>query len=163
METISVRAGDRSSDPSGVSTEDWITHEALGKEASRIAAIPGVRQALLAYQREVAAGGAVLDGRDIGTCIYPEADIKIFVTATPEARAMRRYKELQNAGFQGIYEQVLASVLARDAQDMQRDVAPLRPAPGALYLDSTALTPAAMQAWAVAEIERILRGSMAPP
>ncbi len=110
---------------------------AAGQAASRVAAIPDVRAALVDFQRQFARreGGAVLDGRDIGTVICPEAEVKLFVTASPEVRAHRRWLEVggDEAG-------VLAEVKQRDARDMGRADAPLRPAEDALLLDTTDLT-----------------------
>ena len=109
--------------------------------ASVVAAIPGVRTALLDFQRNFArrGPGAVLDGRDIGTVVCPDADAKIFLTATVEARALRRFKELQAAGGPAIYERVLQDMMLRDARDRERRTAPLQRAPDAFELDTTAL------------------------
>lgn len=114
---------------------------AAGEAASVVAKIPEVRLALLAYQRDFARQqpGAVLDGRDIGTVICPEADIKIFVTATPEERARRRFVELQERGIPVRYEQVLSDIRLRDERDQGRATAPLKPAADALLLDTTEL------------------------
>ncbi|WP_041922015.1 (d)CMP kinase [Hyphomicrobium denitrificans] len=113
-----------------------------GDKASIIAKIPAVRAALLDYQRNFAkssAEGAVLDGRDIGTVVCPEADIKIFVTASDEARAQRRYLEHQGRGENVAYEVVLEDLRRRDARDRDRSVAPLEAAGDALHLDTTTL------------------------
>jgi cytidylate kinase len=108
--------------------------------ASRVAAFAEVRAALLAFQRAFgAARGAVLDGRDIGTVIFPEASVKLFVTASADERGMRRWRELQERGVAADLATVTAGVLARDAQDSARATAPLRPAPDALLLDTTGL------------------------
>jgi cytidylate kinase len=111
---------------------------AAGEAASRVAVIPEVRAALVAFQREFARrdGGAVLDGRDIGTVICPDADVKIFVTASAECRALRRWKETG----EGSYDAVLEQVRIRDARDMDRADAPLRPAEDAVLLDTTHLS-----------------------
>lgn len=117
--------------------------------ASRVAAIPEVRAALLAFQRRFArlGDGAVLDGRDIGTVVCPEAEVKLFVTARPEIRARRRHAELVEAGDETTYEAVLADVRARDARDMERADAPLRPAADAVVIDTSDLAvEAAVQA-----------------
>jgi cytidylate kinase len=104
-----------------------------------------VRQVLLAFQRDLAANppagkqGAILDGRDIGTVVCPEADVKIFVTASAEARAERRLKELQGRGIEAIYANVLQDMKERDARDQARAVAPLVPAEDAHILDTTDL------------------------
>ena len=110
---------------------------AAGQAASRVAAIPQVRAALTAFQRHFArsAGGAVLDGRDIGTVICPMAEVKLYVTSSAEVRAERRWRELG-----GDLGQVLAEVRERDARDMGRADAPLRPADDAIVIDTTDLT-----------------------
>ena len=110
---------------------------AAGQAASRVAAIPQVRAALTAFQRHFArsAGGAVLDGRDIGTVICPMAEVKLYVTSSAEVRAERRWRELG-----GDLGQVLAEVSERDARDMGREDAPLRPADDAIVIDTTDLT-----------------------
>jgi CMP/dCMP kinase len=109
--------------------------------ASLVAAIPAVRQALLGFQRDFAhrPGGAVLDGRDIGTVVCPDADAKLFLTAAPEARAMRRSRELQGDGDGSIYQRVLADMKARDARDSVRQAAPLVAAADATVIDTSTL------------------------
>jgi CMP/dCMP kinase len=113
----------------------------LGEAASLVARHSEVRGALLAYQRAVAGAkqGAVLDGRDIGTVICPEAEVKLFVTATPEERARRRYLELTEAGMAISEADVLADIRRRDERDAGRAAAPLRRAPDAHLLDTTNL------------------------
>jgi cytidylate kinase len=113
----------------------------LGEAASIVASHPAVRDALLAYQRAFARRkpGAVLDGRDIGTVICPEADVKLFVTATPEERARRRYRELREAGNDISKADVLADIRRRDERDKGRAAAPLRQAEDAHLLDTTNL------------------------
>ena len=129
---------DRLSDPALRTPE-------TGEAASRVAAFPPVRAALLEFQRRLArkppAGrrGAVLDGRDIGTVVCPDATVKIFVTATPDERARRRFAELQAAGADVIYPAVLSELEARDGRDSSRAVAPLKPADDAAILDTSAL------------------------
>jgi CMP/dCMP kinase len=115
--------------------------EPVSKIASSISAYPGVRSALLERQQDFAAqpGGAVLDGRDIGTVIAPRAQVKLFVTATPEVRAERRMRELERRGMQASYEDVLADIHARDERDSNRAAAPLRQAADALRLDTSEL------------------------
>ncbi len=123
---------------------------AAGQAASKVAAIPAVRAALVEFQRRFARrnGGAVLDGRDIGTVICPDAAVKLYVTASPETRAHRRWLELG-----GDAAQVLAEVRERDARDMGRADAPLRPAEDAVVLDTTDMTIDTAVARAVAVIE----------
>jgi len=113
----------------------------VGEAASVVSAIAEVRQALLAFQRDFAAKppGAVLDGRDIGTVICPDADVKIYVTATPEVRARRRAAEYRGQGRDIEDSTVLADILKRDERDMHRAAAPLKQAPDAHLLDTTAL------------------------
>ncbi len=108
--------------------------------ASRVAAIAGVRAALLDFQRRFGqAHGAVLDGRDIGTVVFPEAPVKLFVTASAEERARRRHAEMAARGAAPPLTEVAAEMAARDARDSARDVAPLRPAADAVTLDTSAL------------------------
>jgi cytidylate kinase len=130
----------RSLEPSALANPDLRGREA-GELASRVAVHPEVRAALAAFQRAFAAGpdGAVLDGRDIGTVICPNADVKIFVTASPEVRARRRTEELAAKGRDVDYERILAEVKERDARDMGRAASPLRPAADAHLLDTSDL------------------------
>ena len=115
--------------------------EATGAIASRISAYPLVREALVERQRSFATqpGGAVLDGRDIGTVIAPDADAKLFVTASPEVRARRRLEELRRIGLSVHYEDVLLDIQARDARDSARSAAPLQKAADAALLDTSEL------------------------
>ena len=115
---------------------------AAGEAASRVAVHPRVRNALLEFQRTFARqeGGAVLDGRDIGTVIIPDAQAKLFVTATPEVRARRRWNQLKGQGEAVAYEDVLADIRRRDARDGGRDAAPMKPAPDAALLDTSEMT-----------------------
>ena len=115
--------------------------EPVSKVASAVSAYPAVREALLERQQAFArqAGGAVLDGRDIGTVIAPHADVKLYVTASPEVRAERRLKELHERGMHAPYEDVLADIRARDQRDSTREVAPLRQASDAVLLDTSEL------------------------
>jgi cytidylate kinase len=120
--------------------------EAAAKAASLVAALPAVRAALLDFQRNFArrppgGRGAVLDGRDVGTVICPDAEVKLFVTASLEARARRRLNELQQKGQAAIWEAVLQDMRDRDARDSKRNVAPLKPAADAVVIDTTELSP----------------------
>jgi cytidylate kinase len=132
--------------------------EAVSQGASVVAALPAVRRALLAFQRHFAhappdgARGAVLDGRDIGTVVCPDADAKLFVTASLEARARRRHKELLARGTRSIYARVLRDMRERDARDSSRAAAPLVPAPDAVIIDTTDLDADAVFARALAAI-----------
>jgi len=132
---------------------DDLRSMAAGQTASRVAAIPEVRAALLVFQRRFARaeGGAVLDGRDIGTVICPEAEVKLFVTASPEIRAHRRWLEVG-----GHAAQVLAEVIERDDRDMNRADAPLRPAQDAVILDTSTLSADQATALAIAAVSRAL-------
>lgn len=121
--------------------EDALKVHAVGEAASMVSSIPQVRAALLSLQKNFAGqpGGAVLDGRDIGTVIAPDATVKIFVVASPEVRANRRFKELQGRGEPVAEADVLADILKRDARDRGRTAAPLVAAADAHHLDTTAL------------------------
>jgi CMP/dCMP kinase len=129
----------------GLLSDPRLLGEAVARAASVVAAIPAVRSALLAFQRDFAARpppparGAVLDGRDIGTAVCPGAEVKLFVTATPEARAERRLRELRERGATAIYGDVLQDMKERDARDSLRRVAPLAAAPDAVIIDTTGL------------------------
>jgi cytidylate kinase len=127
-----------------------------GQAGSRVAAIPEVRTNLLNFQKKFAyqASGAVLDGRDIGTVICPDAAIKLFVTASPEARAERRYQELREGGADTIKPRVLAEMAERDRRDSERAAAPLKAAPDAYLLDTSDMDADAAFAAALAFIER---------
>ena len=117
---------------------DTIRAEAVGEGASRVAALPAVRAALLARQRAYAREpGLVADGRDMGTVVFPQAVAKVFLTASAEARAERRYKQLIEKGMSASLPALVADMQARDARDSERAVAPLKPAPDALLLDTT--------------------------
>jgi cytidylate kinase len=137
--------------------------EAAGRAASIVSAHPAVRAALLDRQRAFAAqpGGAVLDGRDIGTVIAPEARPKLFVTAKPGIRAQRRYDELVRMGLTVTYANVLADIEARDARDSGRGVAPLRHAEDAVLLDTSDLDVAGAVAHAVAIVKGTIRPDVA--
>jgi cytidylate kinase len=117
-----------------------IRSEECGAQASRIAVLPGVRTALVGLQRSFARPpGLVADGRDMGTVIFPEAELKVFLTASAEVRAVRRYKQLKEKGFDVNLRDLSEEVAARDRRDAERAVAPLRPAPDACVIDSTEL------------------------
>jgi cytidylate kinase len=135
--------------------EDWLRGAQMGEAASVVAAMPDVRAALLKAQRDFAArpGGAVLDGRDIGTVVCPHAHVKIFVTASPAARAQRRALELMRRGEKMDYAVVLADIARRDARDRDRADAPMRAAADAVELDTTTLDIEASLARAIAITE----------
>ncbi|HED39303.1 MAG TPA: (d)CMP kinase [Chromatiales bacterium] len=115
-----------------------IRSEACGNAASKVAALPAVREALLARQRDFRVmPGLVADGRDMGSVVFPDAALKIFLDASPEERAQRRYKQLKEKGMSANLCDLLEEIKARDARDRNRSVAPLVPAPGAILIDST--------------------------
>lgn len=120
---------------------DAIRQEEVGNMASRIAGYPDLRQALLERQRAFrVAPGLVADGRDMGTVVFPDAPLKVFLVAAPEARAQRRYKQLIDKGISANIDDLLQDLRARDARDTQRAIAPLKPAEDARVLDSSFLT-----------------------
>ena len=132
----------RASHELGIDPDDpELRSETVSQIASAISVYPSVRAALLERQQEFAGqpGGAVLDGRDIGTVIAPQADVKLFVTASPEVRANRRLQELEARGMTAGYQDVLIDIKARDERDSSREVAPLRQASDALLLDTSDL------------------------
>ena len=132
--------------------------EPVSRIASAVSAYAAVRAALLERQQDFAgqASGAVLDGRDIGTVIAPDADVKLFVTAAPETRAKRRMGELLARGMPSHYDDVLADIRARDERDSHREVAPLKPAADAIILDTTDLDVDAAVAEAIRLVEERL-------
>ena len=133
-------AAARALDPAGLDDPD-LRKPGAGEAASIVARILQVRAALLEFQRSFAqlSPGAVLDGRDIGTAVCPDADVKIYVTATPEVRAERRFLEMQGRGEAATYEGVLADIRRRDQRDASRDTAPMRSADDAFLLDTSNL------------------------
>ena len=139
--------------------DEELRSEPVSRIASSISAYPSVRTALLERQQEFAAqpGGAVLDGRDIGTVIAPAADAKLFVTASPEVRAQRRVRELLERGMPAHYEDVLLDIRTRDERDSHRSIAPLRQAEDAILLDTSDLTADDAVAEAIRQIEQRLK------
>lgn len=125
----------------GTDVGDSIRTPEVSMAASAVSAIPAVREFLLQLQKDMAArGSVVMDGRDIGTVIMPDADAKLFLVASPAARAKRRYLELQAKGVSCDFEQILADTNARDQADRQRNIAPAVPAEDALFLDNSEYT-----------------------
>lgn len=141
--------------PDALLTDPYLRSEETGGLASRVSIHPSVRQALFERQRAFATqpGGAVLDGRDIGTVIAPDADVKLFVTANTNARAERRWKEMAGRGIKVSLADIEADILRRDARDMGRADAPLRPADDAVILDTTEMTREQALAAAIAVVE----------
>ncbi len=135
----------------GQDVSDAIRDESVGNAASRIAALPGLRRALLALQRSFRRPpGLVADGRDMGTVVFPDAQLKVFLTASAESRAERRHKQLIEKGFSATLPDLLRDLRQRDERDANRAVAPLQPAEDAVVIDSTHLD-------IDATVERVLR------
>ena len=124
----------------GQDRADEIRTPEMSAAASQVSASPGVRRALLDMQRDLGReGGVVLEGRDIGTVVFPDAEVKLFLTASAEERARRRVLDLRNRGAEADYDEMLAKIRSRDEADSTRAIAPLRPAEDAVILDSTSL------------------------
>jgi cytidylate kinase len=122
----------------GEDVSEKIRRPEISMAASDASAIPAVRAFLLGLQKDIAASNnVVMDGRDIGTVVLPDAQLKIFLTASPQDRARRRYDELITKGMQADYERVLADIISRDGQDSGREIAPLKPAADAVIVDTT--------------------------
>jgi CMP/dCMP kinase len=125
----------------GVDREAELRTPELSMGASDVSKHPEVRRALLGIQRRLGAdGGVVLEGRDIGTVVFPNAEVKVFLTASPETRATRRVEDLEARGIDADFETTLREVRARDAQDEGREVAPLKPAPDSVVVDTTGMS-----------------------
>ena len=132
----------------GEDVEREIRSLEVSNHVSPIAALPFVRTALVAQQQRMGEdGGIVMDGRDIGTTVFPNAELKIFVTASAEVRAQRRYDELKQKGMEADYDDILKNVQERDYIDSHRDVSPLRQADDALLLDNSAMTIEEQKQW----------------
>ena len=141
----------------GAPVGEALRTEATGNAASRVAALPAVREALLARQRAFArAPGLVADGRDMGTVVFPTAPAKVFLTASAEARAERRYNQLKEKGFDPNMAELVGEIRTRDERDANRAVAPLRPAADALILDSTGLSIEAVLGQALAFVRELI-------
>ena len=149
-------------DLAGLDRDVLSAHE-YGEAASKVAVMPAVRRALVDKQREFAArpGGAILDGRDIGTVVLPDATVKLFVTASPEVRAGRRHEEAAGKGQDSDYAQVLADLRRRDERDMNRADSPLRPAPDAHLIETTSMDIDDAFRAAIAIVERARAGGTA--
>lgn len=138
----------------GENVERQIRGMEVSSHVSPVAALPAVREALTRQQQRMGQQkGIVMDGRDIGTVVFPEAELKVFVTAAPEVRARRRYEELLAKGQPAAYEEILRNVQERDYIDSHRPVAPLRQAPDALVLDNSALTLEEQRQWLIDRFE----------
>jgi len=131
----------------GEDVSEKIREEATGNMASKVAAVPGVRAALLEKQRSMAdSTGLIADGRDMGTVVFPQAPLKIYLTASAEERAERRYKQLKDKGIDVNIRDLVADLTARDERDSNRKVAPLKPAEDAVIIDTTDLSVAEVEA-----------------
>lgn len=140
----------------GVSVEREIRTMEVSSHVSPIAALPFVREAMVAQQREMGKQkGIVMDGRDIGTTVFPHAELKVFVTASAEIRAQRRFKELQEKGMDANYEAILKNVQERDYIDSHREVSPLCQAEDAILLDNSNMSISNQQQWLLEQVQRI--------
>ena len=136
--------------------ENKIRTMEVSSHVSSIAAIPFVREALVAQQQKMGKDkGIVMDGRDIGTVVFPNAELKIFVTASPEVRAQRRYDELMEKGMEADYNEILENVKRRDYIDSHRDVSPLRKADDAIELDNSNISIEEQKHWLIHQYERV--------
>lgn len=130
----------------------------VSNHVSKIAAIPFVREAMVEQQRRMGAEkGIVMDGRDIGTTVFPDAELKIFVTASAQVRAQRRYDELQQKGMPADFDDILKNVEERDYMDSHREVSPLRQAEDAILLDNSDMTISEQNEWLIQQVEKALQ------
>ena len=142
----------------GKCVEEEIRSIEVSRNVSLIAALPFVRTAMVEKQREMGkAKGVVMDGRDIGTTVFPDAELKIFVTASAEVRAQRRYDELVERSMPADYDEILANVKERDYIDSHREVSPLRMADDAVLLDNSDMTRDEQQQWLMHKVDEILK------
>lgn len=129
----------------------------VSNRVSKIAAIPFVREAMVSQQREMGKEkGIVMDGRDIGTTVFPDAELKVFVTASAEVRAQRRFDELKAKGMPADYDEILKNVQERDYIDSHREVSPLRQADDALLLDNSNMTIPEQKAWLLEQVKKLI-------
>lgn len=143
----------------GENVEDTIRTMEVSSRVSLIAALGFVREALVKQQQEMGkAKGIVMDGRDIGTIVFPDAELKIFVTASAEIRAQRRYEELKNKGQTASFEEILKNVKDRDYIDQNREVSPLRQADDAILLDNSQMTIAEQKQWLTEKFQTAING-----
>ena len=153
--TLDSQTGRPRTQLNGVDVEDQIRTMEVSSRVSIIAAIGFVREALVKQQQDMGrAKGIVMDGRDIGTTVFPDAELKIFVTASPEIRAERRYNELKEKGQAADFEEILTNVKERDHIDQTRAVSPLRRADDALLLDNSHLTIGEQKAWLIEQFKK---------
>ena len=145
----------------GECVEQQIRSLEVSNHVSPIAALPFVRTAMVAQQQQMGqGGGVVMDGRDIGTVVFPHAELKVFVTASAEVRAQRRYDELQQKGMPADYADILKNVQERDYIDSHREVSPLRQADDALLLDNSHMTIPEQNAWVMEQFERVAKETL---
>lgn len=153
--TINRETGQPDTLLNGENVEQQIRTMEVSNNVSQIAALPFVREALVAQQQRMGANkGVVMDGRDIGTVVFPDAELKIFVTASAQVRAQRRFDELKAKGLPANYDDILKNVQERDYIDSHREVSPLRKAPDAIELDNSQLTIDQQQAWLLQQYQR---------
>lgn len=139
----------------GESVEQEIRSLAISERVSRVAAIAFVREALVLQQQRMGKDkGIVMDGRDIGTVVFPDAELKIFVTASAEVRAQRRYDELQQKGMAANYDDILKNVIERDYMDSHREMSPLKKADDAIELDNSNMTIDEQQLWLMEQVNK---------
>ena len=142
----------------GANVEKKIRTMEVSSRVSPIAALDFVREAMVAQQQEMGKSkGIVMDGRDIGTTVFPDAELKIFVTASPEIRAQRRYDELRAKGEEAGFDEILENVKQRDYIDQNREVSPLRKADDALLLDNSHMTISQQKEWLAAQFEKVCK------
>lgn len=153
--TINRETGQPDTLLNGENVEQQIRTMEVSNNVSQIAALPFVREALVAQQQRMGANkGVVMDGRDIGTVVFPDAELKIFVTASAQVRAQRRFDELKAKGLPANYDDILKNVQERDYIDSHREVSPLRKASDAIELDNSQLTIDQQQAWLLQQYQR---------
>ena len=141
----------------GECVEKVIRSIEVSNHVSKVAAIPFVREAMVDHQRRMGAEkGIVMDGRDIGTTVFPDAELKIFVTASSKVRAQRRYDELKEKGMPADFDEILKNVEERDYIDSHREVSPLRQAPDALLLDNSEMTISEQNAWLMDKVKALV-------
>lgn len=142
----------------GMNVENKIRTMEVSSRVSPVAALGFVREAMVAQQQEMGkAKGIVMDGRDIGTTVFPDAELKIFVTASPEIRAQRRYDELKAKGQETSFDEILENVKQRDHIDQNREVSPLRKADDALLLDNSHLTITQQKEWLAEQFNTVVK------
>ena len=143
----------------GVYAEDRIRGIEVSNCVSKVSSIGAVREKLVAMQQQMGSErGVVMDGRDIGTVVFPDAELKIFMTADPKVRAERRYKELTAKGDEVTMEEILENVISRDKADMERAISPLRQAEDAVVLDNSYMSVEEQMAWFMERYEAIVKG-----